>query len=148
MRLGHAFAPRNRHGVEVFHVHALTEGEPSARLCATLRQQYGPRAVSVVPVGPAALGLASRQATAQRDGLSVEEIKVRALGALWGLAATNQRWTEAQETTRQPVRADYHVLGRAARAALPGVVFARAAERGEVEPLTSLFSRLFAGLPA
>ena len=84
----------------------------------------------------------------RRDGLSVEEVKVRAPGALWGLAATNQRWTETQEATRQPVRADYHVLGRAARAAQPGVVFARAAERGEVEPLTSLFSRLFAGLPA
>jgi len=84
----------------------------------------------------------------RRDGLSVEEIKVRAPGALWGLAATNQRWTEAQEATRQPVRADYHVLGRAARAAQPGVVFARAAERGETDPLSSLFSRLFAGLPA
>ena len=83
-----------------------------------------------------------------RDGLSVEEIKVRAPGALWGLAATNQRWAETQEATRQPVRADYHVLGRAARAAQPGVVFARAAERGEVEPLTSLFSRLFVGLTA
>lgn len=82
----------------------------------------------------------------RRDGLSVEEVKVRAPGALWGLAATNQRWTEAQEATRQPVRADYHVLGRAARAAQPGVVFARAAVRGGVDPLTSLFSRLFVGL--
>ena len=84
----------------------------------------------------------------RRDGLSVEEIKVRAPGALWGLAATNQRWTEAQEAALQPVRADYHVLGRAARASQPGVVFARAAARGEVEPLTSLFSRLFVGLTA
>ena len=84
----------------------------------------------------------------RRDGLSVEEVKVRAPGALWGLAATNQRWTEAREAAQQPIRADYHVLGRAARAAQPGVVFARAAERGEVEPLTSLSSRLFAGLPA
>ena len=84
----------------------------------------------------------------RRDGLSVEEIKVRAPGALWGLAATNQRWTEAQEAALQPVRADYHVLGRAARASQPGVVFARAATRGEVEPLTSLFSRLFVGLTA
>ncbi|MYF90918.1 MAG: hypothetical protein F4184_01935 [Gemmatimonadetes bacterium] len=83
----------------------------------------------------------------RRDGLSVEEIKVRAPGALWGLAATNQRWSEAQEAALQPIRADYHVLGRAARAAQPGVVFARAAERGETDPLTSLFSRLFAGLP-
>lgn len=84
----------------------------------------------------------------RRDGLSVEEVKVRAPGALWGLAATNQRWTEAQEAALQPVRADYHVLGRAARAAQPGVVFARAAERGETDPLTSLFSRLFVGLTA
>ena len=84
----------------------------------------------------------------RRDGLSVEEIKVRTPGALWGLAATNQRWTEAQEAALQPVRADYHVLGRAAKAAQPGVVFARAAERGETDPLTSLFSRLFAGLTA
>ena len=84
-----------------------------------------------------------------RDGLSVEETKVRAPRALWwGLAAANQRWIEAQEAAQQPVRADYHVLGRAAKAAQPGVVLARAAERGEVEPLTSLFSRLFAGLPA
>ena len=82
----------------------------------------------------------------RRDGLSVEEIKVRAPGALWGLAATNQNWTEAREAAQQPVRTDYHVLGRAARAAQPGVVFARATERGETDPLTSLFSRLFVGL--
>ena len=84
-----------------------------------------------------------------RDGLSVEEAKVRAPRALWwGLATMNQGWSEAREAAQQPARADYHVLGRAARAAQPGVVFARAAERGEVEPLTSLFSRLFVGLTA
>ena len=83
-----------------------------------------------------------------RDGLSVEETKVRAPRALWGLAATNEGWSGAREAAQQPRRADYHVLGRAARAAQPGVVFARAAERGEVEPLTSLSSRLFAGLTA
>ena len=84
-----------------------------------------------------------------RDGLSVEEAKVRAPRALWwGLAAMNQGWSEAREAAQQPARADYHVLGRAARAAQPGVVFARAAMRGEVEPLTSLFSRLFVGLTA
>ena len=83
-----------------------------------------------------------------RDGLSVAEAKMRAPRALWGLAATNQGWSEAREAALQPVRADYHVLGRAARAAQPGVVFARAAVRGEVEPLASLFSRLFVGLTA
>ena len=83
-----------------------------------------------------------------RDGLSVEEIKVRAPRALWGLAATNQTWTKAREAAQQLVRTDYHVLGRAAKAAQPGVVFARAAERGEVEPLSSLSSRIFVGLTA
>ena len=83
-----------------------------------------------------------------RDGLSVEETKVRAPRALWGLAATNQRWAEAQQAAQQSSRADYCVLGRAARAAQPGVVFARAAERGERDPLTSLASRLFVGLTA
>ena len=83
-----------------------------------------------------------------RDGLSVEETKVRAPRALWGLAATNQGWTEAREAAQQPGRADYHILGRAAKAAQPGVVFARAAVRGEIEPLTSLSSRLFVGLTA
>ena len=83
-----------------------------------------------------------------RDGLSVEETKVRAPRALWGLAATNQGWSGAREAAQRPSHADYHILGRAVRAAQPGVVFARAAQRGETEPLTSLFSRLFAGLPA
>ena len=81
-----------------------------------------------------------------RDGLSVEESKMRAPRALWGLAATNRGWSAVQEAAQQPSRADYHVLGRAARAAQPGVVFARAAERGETDPLTSLFGRLFVGL--
>ena len=83
-----------------------------------------------------------------RDGLSVAEAKMRAPRALWGLAATNEGWSEAREAAQQPIRTDYHVLGRAARAAQPGVVFARAAVRGEVEPLASLFSRLFVGLTA
>lgn len=79
-----------------------------------------------------------------RDGLSVEETKVRVPRALWGLVAC----TEARAAAQQPSRANYHVLGRAARAAQPGIVFARAAVRGETDPLTSLSSRLFVGLTA
>ena len=41
----------------------------------------------------------------------VEEAKVRAPRALWGLAATNQDWSEAREAAQQPSRADYHVFG-------------------------------------
>ena len=41
----------------------------------------------------------------------------------------------------------FHVLARAMRAEHPGVVFARAAAAGEVDPLTDPDSRLFVGLP-
>ena len=88
------------------------------------------------------------QRSCWRDGLSVEEVKVRAPRALWGLAANNQRWSEAREAAQQIGGGDLRVWGRALRAAQPGVVFARAAERGEVEPLSNLSSRLFVGLTA
>ncbi|NKB72004.1 MAG: hypothetical protein GKR89_33420 [Candidatus Latescibacteria bacterium] len=86
------------------------------------------------------------QRSCWRDGLSLEELKVRVPRALWGLASTNQRWSEARQAAQSPVGTDLRVWGRALRSAQPGVVFARAAERGEVEPLTSLASRLFVGL--
>jgi hypothetical protein len=41
----------------------------------------------------------------------------------------------------------YNVLARAARTESPGVVFAAAAETGEVDPLTDLDARLTVGLP-
>jgi hypothetical protein len=41
----------------------------------------------------------------------------------------------------------YNLLARAARAESPGVVFAAAAETGEVDPLTDLDARLTVGLP-
>ena len=41
----------------------------------------------------------------------------------------------------------FTVLARAMRSARPGIVFARAAANGEVDPLTDLDSRLLVGLP-
>jgi len=41
----------------------------------------------------------------------------------------------------------FGVLARAMRAKHPGVVFARAAATGEVDPLADVDSRLFVGLP-
>ena len=82
-----------------------------------------------------------------RDGLSVEEVQDAGSACLVGFGC-HQSGLElrCRKRPNSPVRADYHVLGRAARAAQPGVVFARAAERGETDPLTSLFGRLFVGL--
>jgi hypothetical protein len=40
-----------------------------------------------------------------------------------------------------------NVLARALRSEHPGVVFARAAANGEIDPLTDVDSRLFVGLP-
>jgi hypothetical protein len=39
------------------------------------------------------------------------------------------------------------VLARARRSKHPGIVFARAAATGEVDPLVDVDSRLFVGLP-
>jgi hypothetical protein len=41
----------------------------------------------------------------------------------------------------------FTVLARAMRSEQPGIVFARAAATGEVDPLTDMDSRLFVGLP-
>lgn len=41
----------------------------------------------------------------------------------------------------------FNVLARAMRAQHPGIVFARAAATGEIDPLTDVDSRLFVGLP-
>lgn len=47
--------------------------------------------------------------------------------------------------TQRP--AGYNLLARAARAEFPGVVFAQAAESGEVDPLVDVDARLTVGLP-
>jgi len=79
-------------------------------------------------------------------GLNVEEALTRALHALRGLAEANQRGTRAARNTAAPSWIkDHQVLGRALRARQPGLAFARAAHRGEVDPLIGAASRLFVG---
>jgi len=82
-----------------------------------------------------------------REGTTAEEALVKAPTALWGLAQANQEWMQMREEKEDDRGGDFHLLGRALRARQPGVVFARAAMRGEVDPLESVWSRLFVGLP-
>jgi hypothetical protein len=57
-----------------------------------------------------------------------------------------REWTEAGREIRQrSVTKSFSVLARAMRAEHPGLVFAHAAATGEIDPLTDLDSRLFAG---
>ena len=84
-----------------------------------------------------------------REGLDADELLNRTPGALWGLAAANLRWIREDETSSDgplPLFDDVHVLGRALRSPIPGVVFARAAASGEIDPLDNPVARVFAGL--
>jgi hypothetical protein len=82
-----------------------------------------------------------------RDGLTLADFWARIPGARAGLAQIAQQWEQAGRrlvAATQP--RSFHVLARARRAEQPGIVFARAAATGEVEPLVDLDSRLFVGL--
>ncbi|MSR83437.1 MAG: hypothetical protein EXS58_11025 [Candidatus Latescibacteria bacterium] len=82
------------------------------------------------------------------QGRTTDEVTSKALEALTGLAEANQRGTQAMRSAGEHVWVkDHQVLGRALRARQPGLVFARAAHRGEVDPLAGAASRLFVGLP-
>jgi hypothetical protein len=54
----------------------------------------------------------------------------------------------AAQRDRTYLPSGYTVLARAARSQVPGIVFASAAARGEVDPLLDIDARLFMGLPA
>jgi hypothetical protein len=82
-----------------------------------------------------------------RNGLTLADFLARIPGARAGLAQIAQQWEQAGRrlvAATQP--RSFHVLARARRAEQPGVVFARAAAVGEVDPLVDLDSRLFVGL--
>ena len=82
-----------------------------------------------------------------REGLTPEELFARSFAARWGLANALAEMMAIQsdlETRGAP--AGYGVLARARRSETPGFVFARAAEKGESDPLTDEYGRLFAGL--
>jgi hypothetical protein len=69
-------------------------------------------------------------------------------GARAGMRRLADQWEQALRFA--PSAGDmksFHVLARARRAEHPGIVFARAAAIGEVDPLVDEESRLFVGLP-
>lgn len=83
-----------------------------------------------------------------REGLTPEELFARAIGARWGLANTLAEMIAIQsDLETQSAPGGYGVFARARRSETPGVVFARAAQKGERDPLTDEYSRLFVGLP-
>jgi len=82
-----------------------------------------------------------------RDGLTPKEIFTRTVGARLGLANALAEMMEVnRDLSIQGAPSGYGVLSRARRSEKPGVVFARAAQKGEVDPLTDEYSRLFVGV--
>lgn len=83
-----------------------------------------------------------------REGLTPEELFARAIGARWGLANVLAEMMAIQsDLETQSAPGGYGVFARARRSDTPGVVFARAAQKNERDPLTDEYSRLFVGLP-
>ena len=83
-----------------------------------------------------------------REGMTPEEFAARVAGARRGLAQTCTEIDELEQELRErSAPPGFGVLARARRSQRPGVVFARAAERGETDPLTDVYGRLFVGLP-
>jgi hypothetical protein len=83
----------------------------------------------------------------QVEGLTPEELYACAVGARQGLAQLAARWEELDRGTPGGESGWFTVLARARQAKRPGVVFARAAAIGEVDPLADIDSRLLVGLP-
>jgi hypothetical protein len=83
------------------------------------------------------------------EGVTPPEFFVMAVGAREGQHRIMQEY--AQIAGGVPAGSGprgFSVLARAMRAAHPGIVFARAAANGEVDPLNEIDTRLFIGLPA
>ncbi len=82
------------------------------------------------------------------EGLTVDEMYACVVGARKGLAQYSARWEQLGQDARERGKPQgFNVLARARRAKRPGMVFARAAATGEVDPLADVDSRLFVGLP-
>jgi hypothetical protein len=69
---------------------------------------------------------------------------VGAREALAELALEWQQWGQAGQERNAP--GGFSVLARARRSPRPGVVFARAAANGEVDPLTDVYGRVLVGV--
>jgi hypothetical protein len=81
------------------------------------------------------------------DGLTPEEMFAWAAGTRkWLLQLVNEMETMAQTARERNAPSAFSVLARARRARHPGIVFARAAAAGEVDPLTDVESRMLVGL--
>ena len=83
-----------------------------------------------------------------REGLTAWEVLARVVGARRGLHRVVSEFSSlgGEQAGLQPE--GFGVLARARRVQRPGIVFARAALRGEVDPLEDEYSRLLVGLPA
>ena len=81
------------------------------------------------------------------EGLTPAELYASAAGARKGLAQYWKRWERiSQEMRQQDQPEPFTVLARARRAGHAGIVLARAADNGEVDPLVDADSRLLVGL--
>jgi hypothetical protein len=104
-------------------------------------------------VGPRVVEDAARNAMVVRhglaEGLTAEEIYACAAGVRRGWAQIHERMDRmAREVRDRSQSKAFTVLARARRVRHPGIVFARAAANGEVDPLLDVDSRLLVGLPA
>jgi hypothetical protein len=82
------------------------------------------------------------------EGLTPEEMFAWATATRkWLLQMVNEMETMARTARERNAPGSFSVLARARRAKHPGIVFARAAATGEVDPLTDVESRVLVGLP-
>ena len=85
-----------------------------------------------------------------REGLRPEDLRAVAHRHWEALVRVHHELAELGRSAKRnnPVGDQASALGRAMQANRPGIVFARAAATGTVEPLTDIDSRMFVGLPA
>ena len=85
-----------------------------------------------------------------REGLRPEDLRAVAHRHWEVLVRFQREMAELGRSMKRnnPIGDRASVLGRAMQANRPGIVFARAAARGTVEPVTDIDSRMFVGLPA
>jgi hypothetical protein len=102
----------------------------------------------IVPAGPVvdAEGETVVIRHSRVEGLTADELYAKAAGARQGLAELAWRWEGlGREARRQDQPERFTLLARACRASHPGIVFARAAANGELDPLEDNKSRLLVG---
>jgi hypothetical protein len=83
-----------------------------------------------------------------REGLSAREVLARVIGARRGLARVQTEFGAlGSDHAARSQPQGFGVLSRARRVERPGIVYARAAQRGEVDPLRDAYARILVGLP-